>query len=170
MTEIAQLFESALRQNRANLLRKAAINTVAKMPAQTTLHELLSSEAGTSIRELTLHELREALTGFVPAAGARRSPGAASHSGPGGHTSHSGVTVNAATPAANNASPESREARLYRQIIDAVGHEPKTIGQLAKVVDVDVVELRGYLAWMKKMGKIDSTGRARATRYHLPAG
>ena len=61
MTEIAQLFESALRQNRANLLRKAAINTVAKMPAQTTLHELLSSEAGSSIRELTLVELREAL-------------------------------------------------------------------------------------------------------------
>jgi hypothetical protein len=23
---------------------------------------------------------------------------------------------------------------------------------------------------MKKMGKIDSTGRARATRYHLPVG
>lgn len=67
MTEIAQLFESALRQNRANLLRKAAINTVAKMPAQTTLHELLTSEAGSSIRELTLSELREALTGFVPA-------------------------------------------------------------------------------------------------------
>lgn len=168
MTEIAQLFESALRQNRANLLRKAAINTVAKMPAQTTLHELLSSEAGTSIRELTLHELREALTGFIPAAGAPRS--LASHSGPSGHTSHTAVTVHAAAAAANNASPESREARLYRQIIEAVGHEPKTIGQLAKVVDVDVVELRGYLAWMKKMGKIDSTGRARATRYHLPAG
>ena len=70
----------------------------------------------------------------------------------------------------SNASPESREARLYRQIIEAVGSEPKTIGQLAKVVDVDVVELRGYLAWMKKMGKIDSSGRARATRYHLGSG
>ena len=70
MTEIAQLFESALRQNRANLMRKAAINTVAKMPAQTTLHELLSSEAGSSIRELTLVELREALAGFVTAASA----------------------------------------------------------------------------------------------------
>jgi hypothetical protein len=169
MTEIAQLFESALRQNRANLLRKAAINTVAKMPAQTTLHELLSSEAGTSIRELTLQELREALTAFVPAAGARRGPGVTSHGGHNGPAGH-GVTVHAATAAANNASPESREARLYRQIIEAVGHEAKTIGQLAKVVDVDVVELRGYLAWMKKMGKIDSSGRARATRYHLPPG
>ncbi len=171
MTEIAQLFESALRQNRANLLRKAAINTVAKMPAQTTLHELLSSEAGTSIRELTLLELREALTGFVPAAGARRTGAAGSNgaSHAGNAASHPGTANNSATNhAASNAAPESREARLYRQIIEAVGSEPKTIGQLAKVVDVDVVELRGYLAWMKKMGKIDSTGRARATRYHLP--
>ena len=165
MTEIAQLFESALRQNRANLLRKAAINTVAKMPAQTTLQELLSSEAGTSIRELTLLELREALAGFVAAARAeapRRPPGAA---GANGSAAASSSAASASTDTA-----ESREARLYRQIIEAVGSEPKTIGQLAKVVDVDVVELRGYLAWMKKMGKIDSTGRARATRYHLPLG
>ncbi len=175
MTEIAQLFESALRQNRANLMRKAAINTVAKMPAQTTLHELLTSEAGSSIRELTLVELREALAGFVSAAtasasatsstsstsstGTRRIPGASN-----GQTApSSGATSNG-----SGESLESREARLYRQIIEACGHEPKTIGQLAKVVDVDVVELRGYLAWMKKMGKIDSSGRARATRYHLP--
>ena len=150
MTEIAQLFESALRQNRANLLRKAAINTVAKMPAQTTLRELLTSEAGASIRELTLVELREALAGLAPArpASGRRIAVNGSASGP--------------------TTPESREARLYRQIIEAVTSEAKTIGQLAKVVDVDVAELRGYLAWMKKMGKIDSTGRARATRYHLP--
>ncbi len=166
MTEIAQLFESALRQNRANLLRKAAVNTVAKMPAQTTLRELLTSEAGSSIRELTLSELREALTGFVPASGTLRGrlvP--ADNIGRNGNDAGNHDSLN---PAVLNASPESREARLYRQIIDAVGSEPKTIGQLAKVVDVDVVELRGYLAWMKKMGKIDSTGRARATRYHLP--
>lgn len=150
MTEIAQLFESALRQNRANLLRKAAINTVAKMPAQTTLRELLTSEAGASIRELTLVELREALAGLAPA-----KPSA-------------GRRIAVSPVSSGPTTPESREARLYRQIIDAVTSEAKTIGQLAKVVDVDVAELRGYLAWMKKMGKIDSTGRARATRYHLP--
>ena len=150
MTEIAQLFESALRQNRANLLRKAAINTVAKMPAQTTLRELLTSEAGASIRELTLVELREALAALAPARPA------------------AGRRIAVSPTASGGATPESREARLYRQIIDAVTAEAKTIGQLAKVVDVDVAELRGYLAWMKKMGKIDSTGRARATRYHLP--
>ncbi len=141
MTEIAQLFESALRQNRANLLRKAAINTVARMPAKTTLQELLASEAGASIRELTLQELREALVSFVvPDLGS----------------------------AGDAADPESRDARLYRQILAAVREGPRTIGQLSKVVDVDVDELRGYLAWMKKEGKVDSTGRARATRYHLP--
>jgi hypothetical protein len=183
VTEIAQLFESALRQNRANLLRKAAINTVAKMPAHTTLHELLTSEAGSSIRELTLVELREALAGFVQAAGqaAAQTPRRTSE-GPGTASGHhlgsgsglgSGLgsgTGNLGSNLGSNAAPESREARLYRQIIEAVGSEPKTIGQLAKVVDVDVVELRGYLAWMKKMGKIDSSGRARATRYHLRAG
>lgn len=197
MTEIAQLFESALRQNRANLLRKAAINTVAKMPAQTTLQELLSSEAGASIRELTLLELREALAGFAGATGgARRAPSNGASTTPGNLSAAAASTASNAAAggfsnfsasnfagtnfsgnnfagnnfSTSNAAPESREARLYRQIIEAVGSEPKTIGQLAKVVDVDVVELRGYLAWMKKMGKIDSTGRARATRYHLPVG
>lgn len=170
MTEIAQLFESALRQNRANLMRKAAINTVAKMPAQTTLHELLTSEAGSSIRELTLVELREALAGFVSAAAATASaagPSTATRRAPAAGSANAQTA--ASTPSNGSGETlESREARLYRQIIEACGHEPKTIGQLAKVVDVDVVELRGYLAWMKKMGKIDSSGRARATRYHLP--
>ena len=127
--------------------------------------------AGSSIRELTLSELREALTGFLPAPGTRRPTGnAAGSNGSNGNGTYHPGGLSGAPANASNASPESREARLYRQIIEAVGSEPKTIGQLAKVVDVDVVELRGYLAWMKKMGKIDSTGRARATRYHLPVG
>lgn len=168
MTEIAQLFESALRQNRANLLRKAAINTVAKMPAATTLHELLSSEAGSSIRELTLVELREALAGFVTATSPSTS--SSTTNGAGARRIPAANPSSASASNGSSESPESREARLYRQIIEACGNEPKTIGQLAKVVEVDVVELRGYLAWMKKMGKIDSSGRARATRYHLPQG
>ena len=65
---------------------------------------------------------------------------------------------------------ESREVGVYKQILTAIEHEPLTIGQLSKRIDCDIDELRGYLAWMKKMGKIDSTGRARATRYHLPVG
>jgi predicted Rossmann fold nucleotide-binding protein DprA/Smf involved in DNA uptake len=154
------------------------------MPAHTTLHELLTSEAGSSIRELTLVELREALAGFVQAAsqasGQTSGLGSGLGSGqaprrtgeaPGTTSGHSNAGLGSGSGnLGSNAAPESREARLYRQIIEAVGSEPKTIGQLAKVVDVDVVELRGYLAWMKKMGKIDSSGRARATRYHLRAG
>lgn len=149
MTEIAQLFESALRQNRATLLRKAAINTVARMPATTKLSELLSSEAGASIRQLSISELREALGALVPA-----RPAASAAEG----------------EAAANGAAEAREVQVYKQILTAIEDEPLTIGQLAKRIDCDIAELRGYLAWMKKMGKIDSTGRARATRYHKPAG
>lgn len=158
MTEIAQLFESALRQNRATLLRKAAINTVAKMPASTKLSELLGSEAGASIRQLSLAELGEALRGLVQPAAASVEPVRAI------------APVAPAAAAATDAASESREVVVYKQILTAIEHEPLTIGQLAKRIDCDIDELRGYLAWMKKMGKIDSTGRARATRYHLPVG
>lgn len=156
MTEIAQLFESALRQNRATLLRKAAINTVAKMPASTRLSELLGSEAGASIRQLSLAELGEALRGLV-------QPGAAEPARP-------AVAIAPAPAATADGAGESREVVVYKQILTAIEHEPLTIGQLSKRIDCDIDELRGYLAWMKKMGKIDSTGRARATRYHLPVG
>ncbi len=160
MTEIAQLIEAALRQNRANFLRKAAINTVAKMPPSTKLRELLESEAGASIRELTIEELRDALS---PLAG-RSSIAGSSHD-----TRPRRKVVALAQRSSSSESTESREARLYRDILVAVGGGPLTIGQLAKQVDVEVAELRGYLAWMKKMGKIASSGRARATRYHVPA-
>ncbi|MDC0715423.1 hypothetical protein [Nannocystis bainbridge] len=156
MTEIAQLFESALRQNRATLLRKAAINTVARMPAITKLSELLSSEAGASIRQLSISELREALAALVPARAARPAPAVSA--------------ANVEAEGAANGAGEAREVQVYKQILTAIEDEPLTIGQLAKRIDCDIAELRGYLAWMKKMGKIDSTGRARATRYHKPAG
>ena len=145
MTQIAQLFESALRQN----VRKAAMNTVARMPPSTTLSELLNSDAGEAVRELTLRDLKEALreAGLAPKAAAnndgRRRP------------------VNGD----DQEWSESREERLYRRILDAMADEPLTIGQLSKRIDVDVDELRGYLNWMKKMGKVQSSGRARATRY-----
>jgi len=142
MTEIAQMFESALRQNRASLLRKAAMNTVAKMPGDTTLKELLESDAGDAIRRLTLRELTEALGSFAPAP---------------------------ATTEEEEEEPEerptSREERVYKQILDAVAQDPLTIGQLAKRLEIPVEELRGYLGWMKRKGKIVSTGKARATRY-----
>lgn len=143
MTEIAQLFESALQQNRASLLRKAALNTVARMPATMTLRELLHSEAGASIRELTIRELVEALSSVSARPRRLVAPAA--------------VTV--------DEPDESREARIFRQIVEALADGPLTIGQLAKQIDVDITELRGYLTWMKKNGRIGSSGRARATRY-----
>lgn len=151
MTEIAQLFESALRNNRSSVLRKAAINTVAKMPAETTLRELLLSDACEAIRELTLDDLAEALVdkrvnGRPTARGNRRE-------------------VVAAAPAP---APQSDEEQLYRRILAVLADESLTIGQLGKRLDMDTTELRGYLNWMKRMGKVHSSGRARATRYSVP--
>lgn len=159
MTEIAQLFESALRQNRASLLRKAAMNTLARMPPATTLRDLLDSDAGEAVRELTLRDLVDALAqaGYRPSAR--------------GDSNGRSVTSTRARPAADDAaSPstqweESKEERIFREILAALEDEALTIGQLGKRLDVDVEELRGYLAWMKKAGKVLSSGRARATRY-----
>lgn len=152
MTEIAQLFESALRENRASLLRKAAKSTIARMPPSTTLSSLLDSDAGEAVRALTLTELTEALeeAGLTPTAlGGRRRRVVDDTSG---------------TDSAEWGG-EAAEAQLFRRIIDAMSDEPLTIGQLSKEVGIAVDELRGYLAWMKKAGKVTSSGRARATRY-----
>jgi hypothetical protein len=148
MTEIAQLFESALRQNRSSLLRKAAMNTVRRMPPETTLRELLQSDAGEAIRELSLRELGKALAeaGLEPRARAPRGRRFVA----GGQSED---------------WSESREERIYKQILGVMADEPLTIGQLGKRIDIEVDELRGYLTWMKKMGKVTSSGRARATRY-----
>lgn len=137
MTEIAQLFESTLRQNRS----RAAMSTVARMPPTTTLRELLCSDAADAIRALSLAELAEALReGGIGPAPSRE-------------------------PAAAGEPQRSPQERLYLQILDEIADEPLTIGQLSKRLDLDVEQLRGYLSWMKKMGKVVSTGRARATRY-----
>jgi DNA-binding IclR family transcriptional regulator len=51
--------------------------------------------------------------------------------------------------------------------LQAVAEEPRTIGQLSKDLNIGLDELRGYLSWMKEVGKVTTTGRARGTRYHL---
>ncbi len=150
MTEIAQLFESALRENRASLLRTAAKSTIARMPPSTTLASLLESDAGEAVRALTLSELTEALeqAGLTPTPlGGRRRHVIGEH-------------TNSADWGA-----EAAEAQLFRRILDAMMDEPLTIGQISKEVGIAVDELRGYLAWMKKAGKVTCSGRARATRY-----
>jgi hypothetical protein len=151
MLEIARLLENALANNRTGL-RKAAKQTVAKAPLGTTLRELLSSEAGEAIRDLTLSDLEEAL---IAAGGA-------------GHARTRGATRR---KVATSADSQSREEYMYRRILEVLSaHGSMTIGQIAKLIDVDTTELRGYLAWMRRVGKVGSSGKARATRYHLPDG
>jgi predicted Rossmann fold nucleotide-binding protein DprA/Smf involved in DNA uptake len=160
MTEIAQLFESALRQNRASLLRKAAINTLVRMPPSTSLRELLDSDAGEAVRALTLSDLSSALQQAGYKGTRQAAPVAAAPAPTGGRRRK--VDASGGT---SDSWSESREERIFRQIIAATEHEPLTIGQMAKRLDVDIEELRGYLTWMKKMGKVTSSGQARATRY-----
>lgn len=150
MTEIAQLFESALRENRAGLLRKAAKSTIARMPPSTTLAALLESDAGEAVRALTLGEFTEALeeAGLSARTDGRRRR-----------------VVEPEGSDSEQWGGEAQEAQLFRRILDAMVDEPLTIGQLSKEVGIAVDELRGYLSWMKKAGKVQSSGRARATRY-----
>jgi hypothetical protein len=164
MTEIAQLFESALRQNRASLLRKAAINTLVRMPPGTTLRELLESDAGEAVRALTLTDLSTALSQAGYKGSRPKTPPAADARAPAPAAGGRRRKVDPSGGASDTWS-ESREERIFRQIIAATEHEPLTIGQMAKRLDVDIEELRGYLTWMKKMGKVTSSGKARATRY-----
>jgi hypothetical protein len=144
MTEIAQLFESTLRLNRS----RAAMNTVARMPATTTLRELLDSEAAEAIRALSLAELAEAL----------REGGL-------GSISEETTSTSERRSVSDTSVDRSPQEQLYLRILELIAGEPLTIGQMAKRLDLDSEELRGYLSWMKKMGKVVSTGRARATRY-----
>lgn len=152
MLEIARLLENALANNRSGL-RKAAKQTLAHAPLTTTIRELLASEAGDAMRELTLTDLEEAL---MTASGAETR----SHKSSG-----------ARHKVATSADSQSREEYMYRRILEVLARSPSlTIGQLAKKLDVDTLELRGYLSWMRRVGKVSSTGRARATRYSLPEG
>jgi hypothetical protein len=157
MLEIARLLENALANNRSGL-RKAAKQTLAKAPLTTTIRELLSSEAGEAMRELTLADLEEAL---ITAAG-----------GPSGGGGRAGARSTAVeSKPSTSADSQSREEFMYRRILEVLTTNPGlTIGQLAKRMDVDTMELRGYLSWMRRVGKVHSIGRARATRYSLPDG
>jgi hypothetical protein len=154
MLEIARLLENALANNRSGL-RKAAKQTLAKAPLTTTIRELLSSEAGEAMRELSLADLEEALIS----------------AGAGGGRARSTARTHVDSKPSTSADSQSREEYMYRRILEVLTTNPGlTIGQLAKRMDVDTMELRGYLSWMRRVGKVHSIGRARATRYSLPDG
>lgn len=149
MLEIGKFFESALRDQSAEL-KKAALGTVTQMGSRATLAELLSSAAGQGIRHLSLGDLLEAFD-EAPASLPAVSPSLAADPEP------------AAQPSAEDSE------RIYLDILRHLGGDPQTIGQLAKSMDVGVSELRAYLDWMRSMGKVSTSGRARSTRYHLSA-
>lgn len=160
MLEIARLLENALANNRSGL-RKAAKQTLAHAPLTTTIRELLASEAGDAMRELTLTDLEEALV--IASGGSAQASGPAT--GPAGATPAGGTRKVVTTPT-TSADSQSREEFMYRRILEVLTETPGlTIGQLAKQLEVDTLELRSYLAWMRRVNKIHSTGRARATRY-----
>jgi predicted Rossmann fold nucleotide-binding protein DprA/Smf involved in DNA uptake len=144
MLEIGKFFESALRDQSAEL-KKVALRELSKMGSDATLSELLASDLGQGVRHLSLRDLYETFAEVEVS------------------TSSSEVLEPRRNPAASD------QERIYLEILSHLGDGPQTIGQLAKSMDLEAAELRAYLDWMRSMGKVSTTGRARATRYHLSA-
>lgn len=159
MVEVSHMIESAFRESQASL-RKAAARTISRMNPQTTLRELLDSEAGTAVRSLSLREFMQALSELS----GREVPSV---------SSNTVKTALAATPTrrvvtADRSSSVSEQERVYRGILSALETGSRSISELASEVDVEQLKLRQYLRWMEENGKIGRTGKARGTRYHLP--
>ena len=157
MVEVSHMIESAFRESQASL-RKAAARTITRMNPQTTLRELLESEAGSAVRSLSLREFIQALSELagLPAAGSS-SARAATATTP---------TRRVVTNDRNSAVSEPE--RVYRAIVAALEIGSQSISELAAEVDVEHIKLRQYLRWMEENGKVARTGKARGTRYHLP--
>lgn len=151
MVEIGQFFESALRSQREEL-KQAALEAVARMGGASTVAELLASDAGQGIRQLTLRDLRDALPDLEAEARVQAQPESFEQE------------------VANDDGSASDAERIYLEILELLQAGPLTIGQISKQLEfeVDGTELRAYLAWMRQMGKVQTSGRARAMRYHLP--
>ena len=144
MTEIAQIFESALHRNRENLHRRAALATLRGMPNTTTFKELLDSEAGEAILELSVAEFREALEAHLEGAGSLVSD-------------------------ARDARPqEGDDLEIFRKIVNSLD-APKglTLSELSELIGLGPDALKERIAWMKKAGKVVTVGRGRGTRYRL---
>jgi hypothetical protein len=145
MLEIGKYFESALRDQSAEL-KKVALNELSQMGPSATLADLMASDLGQGIRHLSLRDVFNTFAdGPAPAADAEVESDDSRREG------------------------GSDQERIYLDILHHLGDGPQTIGQLAKTMEVETAELRAYLDWMRSMGKVSTTGRARATRYHLSA-
>jgi hypothetical protein len=168
MVEVSHLIESAFRESQGSL-RRAAIRTIAGTSPQTTLRELLDSDAGTAIRSLSLKEFMQALSELreraLPDLVLASSGDLGTKSGvqAGGPASPTRRVI--ATDSQANVSDQER---AYRGILAALEGGQKSISEISSRTGVDILKLRQYLRWMEDNGKVARDGRARGTRYYLP--
>ena len=167
MLEIGRVFESALRTN-SQELRKAAIASVRRIGPDATIDDLLISEAAPEILKLSLGELCDA-AGLVPKVRPHVVPRDVVAKGVTASAPDAGITVHDAAPETGpDLGRVSNEERMYREILGALGRDtPMTIGQLSKALGMDSQTLKPFVSWMRDMGKVESIGRARSTRYRL---
>lgn len=147
MDDLSRLIESALEENHATL-RKAAMGTIASMGADASLGDLLKSEAAMTIRSLSLKELAQALQEARSQPRRRRvvAPVGRQRASQSGAKDHSDI---------------------FGSISELLAAGPQTIGQLGRELGLETPDLRSYLQWMLKDGRLTRSGKARATRYHL---
>lgn len=155
MDDLSRLIESALEENHATL-RKAAMGTIASMGPDANVRDLLNSEAAMTIRSLSLSELAQALH-EARAPRRRRRVGSPTLRPAGVGTSIT-TTVKAKAPQGDE---------VFERISSVLGQGPQTIGQIGRELGLETPELRTYLQWMIKDGRLTRSGKARATRYHL---
>lgn len=155
MDDLSRLIESALEENHATL-RKAAMGTIASMGPNANVRDLLKSEAAMTIRSLSLSELAQALH-------EARAPRRRRHVGaPAGRAARTSAATTASTKVK---TPQGDE--VFARISSVLAQGPQTIGQIGRELGLETPELRTYLQWMIKEGRLTRSGKARATRYHL---
>ena len=145
MSNLAEMFEAALRKNQSKFSRETVVAALRDATPETKLSDLGRDEdVSDALRALTLRDFGQLLEEFVPRTAARRV------------VESSEVQTEA---------PDNRDATIYLTILDAASSEPLTIGELAERTDLPADELRDYIQWMIGVGKLEKHGRARGTRY-----
>lgn len=155
MDDLSRLIESALEENHATL-RKAAMGTVASMGPSASVRDLLQSDAAMGIRSLSIRELAQALDEARQPRRRRRiaAPVTSSPASSGGAS-------------ASRGGDASERGDVFERIASVLASGPQTIGQLGRELDMETPDLRTFLQWMLKDGRLTRSGKARATRYHL---
>lgn len=142
MSNLAEMFEAALRKNQSKFSRETVVAALRASSPATTLSELGKDEdVAEALRALTLRDFGQLLAEHLPKPEGRRR------------------LVESADVQA------TREAAIYLAILGATQSEALSIGELAERTDIPADELRQYIDWMIGVGKLEKHGRARGTRY-----